>query len=69
MDLLLIITLVTPLATGPVYLTIVISRTEIILCNGIISMKIFNPNVFPIKDSLDLTIANLFCVEIMNKYN
>jgi hypothetical protein len=54
---------------SPIYLTIVIARTEIILCNPIISVQIFEPNIFSIKNSLYLTVANIISAEIMNENN
>ncbi len=41
---------------------------EIILCNSIISVQILRPDVFSVKNSLYLTVANIISAEIVNKY-
>jgi hypothetical protein len=69
--MLVITTLVT--LVGPVhsfvYLAIVIPWTEIILCNSIIPVRIFAPNIFSVKNIFYLTVANIICAKIVNENN
>ncbi len=59
--------IVVSLASVPINFTIVISWTEVVLCDSAVSFKIFNMRIFLIKHRFDLVIPNIISPEIVNK--
>ncbi len=56
-----------PVFLIPVFFTVVISRLEVILSDSIIAHKVFDPSIFGIKHSLDLTAPNILHAKVVNQ--
>ncbi len=64
--LLLITATVLIINSFPINLAIVFPWTKVVLSNSVITLQVFNPYILSVKNSLYLTIANVFRSKIVD---
>ncbi len=67
--LLLIAVTIAAIFIVPVSLAVILPRTEVILSDSVVTLKVFDPNILRSKYSLYLTVANVISSKIVNKHN
>ncbi len=68
--LLVIVTvIITAIFTAPIYLAVILPRSEIVLSDSVVTLKVFDTNVLRSKYGLDLTIANTISSKVVNEHN
>ena len=67
--LLLVAVTIAAIFIVPISLAVVLPRTEVILNDSVVTLKVFDPNILRSKNSLYLTVADVISSKIVNKHN
>ena len=67
--LVLVAVTITAIVVVPISVAVILPRTEVILSNSVVTLKVFDPNILRSKYNLNLTVADVISSKIMNKHN